>query len=375
VIPVDPATTRRILIRANNWIGDVVMIAPAVRAIRERYTGARLAIVAKDWVLEALAGNPSYDELIAYDPGGRHAGLAGRIRLARTIRAGGEVDLAVLFQKAFDAAVIALLAGARVRVGYATDARAPLLTHPLPPPPAGMHNAEAFLGLARALGCRVGTGGPSFHVGDEARARARAVLEAACLGARGPLIALHVGASKPPRAWHAARFAELARRLCRRLDARIAVLAGPGEETLTLEVTGGLTAGSFLVCGPDGGIRQTAAIIERCALFVGSDSGPMHIAAALGVPTVGIFGPGLPRNTAPLGRSGAVVVVSREYPCAPCRQAFFTECPPAPSGKPFCLEEIGVDEIERAALGLLDRARARPGEGSDPPAPDDPPRP
>jgi lipopolysaccharide heptosyltransferase II len=375
VIDIDPAGTRRILIRANNWIGDVVMIAPAVRAIRDRFTGARLAIVAKDWVLEALAGNPYYDELIAYDPAGRHAGLAGRVRLAKTIRAGGEVDLAILFQKAFDAAVIALLAGARVRVGYATDARGALLTHALPPPPAGMHNAEAFLGLARALGCRVPSAGPGFHVGDEERGRARAMLDAAGLIGAGPLVALHVGASKAPRAWHADRFGELARRLRRRLDARLAILVGPGEEALAGEVARGLPGGSFVVSGPTGGLRRTAAILEGCALFVGSDSGPMHIAAALGVPTIGIFGPGLPRNTAPVGRPDRVVSVSRDYPCAPCRQAFFTECPPAPSGKPFCLEEIDVDEVERAALALLERGGAPRLADSGGPAPDDPSQP
>jgi len=375
MIDIDPATTRRILIRANNWIGDVVMIAPAVRAIRERYTEARLAIVAKAWVLETLAGNPYYDELIEYDPEGRHAGLAGRLRLARAIRSGGRVDLAVLFQKAFDAAVLALLAGARARVGYATDARGPLLTHALPPPPATMHHAEAFLGLARAIGCRVEDARPFFHVDGEARERARTLVATAGLSGSGPLVALHVGASKPPRAWHAERFGDLARRLRRRLDARLIILVGPDEEALLGEVTQGLALGSFLACGTTGGLRQSAAVIEQCALFVGNDSGPMHVAAALGVPTVGIFGPGLPRNTAPIGREGAVAVVGRDYPCAPCRQAFFTECPPAPSGKPFCLEEIGVGEVERAALDLLASPRPEPGLRSRPPAPADPPRP
>src|SRR5262245_46643634 len=176
MIPPDPAATHRVLIRANNWIGDVVMISPAVRAIRERFTRARIAIVAKRWVLEALSGNPFYDDLVEYDPEGRHAGLAGRVRLAREIRRGGPVDVAVLFQKAFDAAVIALLAGARVRVGYATDARRALLTDPLPVPPSGMHHAEAFLALARALGCRVDDPRPFFHVGDAERDRARRLL-------------------------------------------------------------------------------------------------------------------------------------------------------------------------------------------------------
>jgi len=375
MIDIDPATTRRIMIRANNWIGDVVMVAPAVRAIRERFPRARMAIVAKAWVLETLAGNPYYDELIEYDPQGRHAGLAGRLRIASAIRAGGAVDLAVLFQKAFDAAALALLAGARVRVGYATDARGLLLTHALPPPPATMHHAEAFLGLARALGCQVEDGRPFFHVGVEARQRARALLSSLGPAGSGPLVALHVGASKPPRAWHAERFGDLARRLRRRLDARLVILVGPDEEALLREVTLGLARDAFLACGTTGGLRDSAAVIEQCALFVGNDSGPMHIAAALGVPTLGIFGPGLPRNTAPIGRGSAVAVVSRNYPCAPCRQVFFTECPPAPSGKPFCLEEVSVDDVERAAFDLLANPQPEPGLRSGTPAPSEPPSP
>jgi heptosyltransferase-2 len=120
MIPIDPVRTQRILIRANNWIGDVVMISPAVRAIRERFTQARIAMVAKNWVLDALGGNPCFDELIEYDPDGIHRGVAGRLRLARALRQGAPFDLAVLFQKAFDAAAVARLAGARGPLGYAT---------------------------------------------------------------------------------------------------------------------------------------------------------------------------------------------------------------------------------------------------------------
>ena len=100
-------------------------------------------------------------------------------------------------------------------------------------------------------------------------------------------------------------------------------------------------------------IRITAGIVERCQLFVGNDSGPMHMAAALGVPTLGIFGPGSPRRTAPLARHGKVLTLTKGYPCSPCRQDFFRECPPSPAGKPFCLEEILLEDVERAADQLL----------------------
>jgi len=353
---IDPERTHRILVRANNWIGDVVMISPAVRALRRRFPRASIAIVAKRWVLDALSGNPAYDELIEYDHDGLHRGLAGRTRLARRIRGGGTVDLAILFQKAFDAAFLARLAGARIRVGYATDARAFLLTHPLPPPPRDRHHADAFLDLARAVGCEEIDPLPSFHLGEKERSAADAILERRGFGGAPLLVALHPGASKGPRAWHAERFAALAERLRRRHAARFVLIGSAGERETLRIVRAGLPDADWI--GPDDapGLLAAAALLARCHLFVGNDSGPMHLAAALGVPTVGLFGPGRPANTAPRGRPGTVLTIGRDYPCAPCRQDFFRECPPAPSGKPFCLEEIGVDEVERAALRLLGRA-------------------
>jgi heptosyltransferase-2 len=353
MMPIEPASTRRILVRANNWIGDVVLISPAVRALREHFPDARLAILGKRWVLEALSGNPYLDDLIEYDRQGRHAGLTGRLRLAAELRRGGRIDLAILFQKAFDAAAIAWLSGAHRRVGYATDGRGALLTDALPLPPAGTHHGEIFLGLARAVGCPVLDARPFFHLSTRDRDDAEAVLRSAGLAGMRPLVALHAGASKPPRAWHLERFAELGRRLNARRGARLILLGGPGETQLLEQLAAGLPPGSFLIPDPSSGLRASAAIVERCHLFVGNDSGPMHLAAALDVPTLGIFGPGLARATGPVARGASVATVGRDYPCAPCRQDFFRECSPAPSGKPFCLEEIETGVVERAAVALL----------------------
>jgi ADP-heptose:LPS heptosyltransferase len=100
-----------------------------------------------------------------------------------------------------------------------------------------------------------------------------------------------------------------------------------------------------------------AALIAHCRLLIGNDSGPMHVAAALGVPVVAIFGPGDPDRSAPYAAPGSsvkIVAITRRYPCAPCRQAFFQECYPSPAGKPMCLESVGVEEVVRAAREVLD---------------------
>ncbi len=353
--PIEPAGVRRILIRVNNWIGDVVMISPAVRALRAHYRGARIALLAKSWALDTLRGDPVYDDLIEYDSAGRHRGLRGRLGLAAALRR-QHFDLAILFQKAFDAAVLAFLAGARHRVGLATDRRAFLLTHALEPPPADTHHVEVFLGIARSLGCPIEDPYPSFHLRPVDRDRAAALLAEAGLATHAPLLAFHPGASKEPRAWHPQRFAELGRRLALSYGARIVLLGSAMEHDLLRRIADDLPPGQALVPPPGLSIKLSGGILERCHLFVGNDSGPMHVAAALGVPTVGIFGPGTPRRTRPITKSGRVVTVGRDYPCSPCRQDFFRECPPSPASKPFCLEEVGVDEVERAAVGLLERS-------------------
>jgi len=198
---------------------------------------------------------------------------------------------------------------------------------------------------------------PVFHLREAEQSFADDLLKARGFGSV-PLVALHPGASKAPRAWHAERFADLAQRLRRRIGARFVLLAGPGEEEVVRRVRSGLGDADSLGPRDAPGLLQAAALLARCRLFVGNDSGPMHLAAALDVPTLGLFGPGRPRNTGPRGRPGRVETIGRDYPCSPCRQDFFHECAPAPSMKPFCLEEIGVDEVERAALRLFERASA-----------------
>ena len=102
-----------------------------------------------------------------------------------------------------------------------------------------------------------------------------------------------------------------------------------------------------------GGIGRMAALVERCDLLIGNDSGPMHVAAATGTPTVAIFGPGAPWKTAPYVPLERRREVTRSFACAPCRQDFFRECDPAPSGKPWCLESIPAEDVVGAALELL----------------------
>ena len=357
--PPDPARVRKILVRSTNWIGDIVMISPALAALRTRFASARIEVVALPHLAECFEGNPAVDEVLPFDRRGRDRGASGLLRFAGGLRARG-FDLAVLFQKAIGAALMARLAGIPARVGLAADGRGGLLTHAVPMTDelARRHHLDLFLEVARAAGCDVTDRTPFFPVSIEAAAHADAFLRERHASRFAFLIALHVGASKKPRAWHLDRFVEAARRIAGGSGAGVLLIGGGGEIDEMARVAAALGDVAINACGRTS-IGQMAALIARSRLLLANDSGPMHLAAALGVPVAAVFGPGDPSRTSPVWNSKAgggaprVAVVSRNYPCAPCRQDFFRECYAAPSGKPMCLESINVDEIVVAASKLI----------------------
>ena len=344
------SSVRKILVRVNNWIGDVVMISPAMRAVRKAFPEAEITLLAKTWVLDALRGSPYYDHLIEYDREGDHAAWHGRWKLIERLRK-ERFDLALLFQKAFEAGLFARMARIPRRVGFQSDSRGWLLTDPLPLPREG-HHAEQFLRIVEALGVEVADRRLSYHLAPQARDGALRFLAKHGIHQGALRIALHPGASKPPRAWHAERFGEVAAALVRDYRAT-PLLFGTGYDLHAIAKIRSV-AGPTCVLPPEGqSLQEMAALLEHCHLLICNDSGPMHIAAALRVPVVAIFGPGAPRLTGPYSDPELFRVVTHQFPCSPCRQKFFKECLPAESGKPLCLEEVTSSEVLNACRELL----------------------
>lgn len=373
----DPAKVGRILVRANNWIGDVVMISPAIRALREQFPNAEISILARPWVCDALGANPFFDTLIPYETPGRHDGVLGRMRLVAELRR-RRFDLAVLFQKAFEAAFLSAAAGIPIRVGHDTDHRRLLLTKAVPVTEASRrrHHVDFFLEVAEACGCRPTNRQPFFALSAEDRSWAAAFLRfeptAAFASSAGTFdvdasfrerrtvsrfVAIHPGGSKAPRAWHVSRFAELATRL-QSSHGLVPLIVGDQSDAASGEEIARAVPNTLVSAGRTT-VRQMGALIERSRLFVGNDSGPMHIAGALGTPGVGIFGPGTPEKTAPRTAGSPFEAVTLRFHCSPCRQDFFRECDPAPSGKPHCLEGIDVEAVAAACGRALIASEAR----------------
>ncbi len=344
-LPVDGI--ERILIRGTNWIGDVVMTLPAVAAIRKRWPEARLSVLAKPWVAEIYRLCPDVDEVIPFAEPGRHEGIQGRWRLAGDLRA-CDFDAAILLQNAIEAAILACLAGIPLRAGYNSDGRGCLLTHSVRRTReiSRVHQIDYYIEMVRALGCEPAGKNVRLRPGPEYVETAARLLEKFGIGDRGghPLIGLAPGAAYgPAKRWFPERFAAVADRLIDATGAR-GILFGSGQDRQsTAEVNRHSRRGLTDVAGQTD-LREAISLIARCDLFLSNDSGLMHIAGALGIPTVAIFGSTNPITTSPVGAKS--LVVHHPVACSPCLK------PVCPSDF-RCMDGIGVDEVYRTARDLL----------------------
>ncbi|MBW1923296.1 MAG: lipopolysaccharide heptosyltransferase II [Deltaproteobacteria bacterium] len=331
----------RILVRATNWVGDAVMTLPALEALRENFPRSLITVLATPWVAPLFMNHPVVDDVMILEKG---EGLVGNLlRMARIIRAvrRRRFDLAVLFQNAFEAALIAFLGRVPVRVGYNTDARGFLLTHPVPRDASvlGVHQVEYYLSLLHGVGWRARGGDPCLRVPAEEAAWAERALSSAGVGPGVFLVGLGPGAAfGEAKRWPADRFAGVADRAATRWGARVLLFGSPKEAPICRELKERMENPPVDFCGSTS-LTEAMALMARCGLFVTNDSGLMHMAAALGVPTVAVFGSTDPEATGPRGPRTAVV--RREVACAPCLRR---SCPTDFS----CMLSVTEDDVWEA---------------------------
>jgi heptosyltransferase-2 len=311
----------KVLVRATNWLGDAVMSLPAIRAIRGIFPHAHIAVLARPWVADLYAREKAIDRVIPYPAG---EGWSGRRGLARRLRA-DRFDAAILLQNAFDAALIAWMAGIPERIGYNRDGRGWLLTRAIAVPEPGdlpRHERFYYLELLRRAGMMEHFP-PSLDIrldgASEARDAGRAHL--AALGVSGPAIGISPGAAYGnAKRWLPERFAEAAAEL-----GMPAIVCGSQSERPLCEEVARLLrergAEAFNLAGQTS-LREFIDLTAACRLVLTNDSGAMHVASGLGVPTVTVFGPTDDTTTGPTGELARVVREHAE--CSPC---LLRECP------------------------------------------------
>lgn len=341
-----PAEWRSVLVLRPCCIGDVLQSTALVAALRQALPQARLAYAVGAWSRPVLEHNPRLDVLV--DTGTVVGGGPRRplpyLRLVRTLRA-GHWDACFILERSPLFALAAWAAGIADRIGPDSGGRGAALTMPVPVRPR-RHEAEADLDLARACGIAVAGAHTEFYPAAEDQAAA----DAALAGLQGPFVALvpgggvNPGASLVSKRWPPQRFGDLARRLAGR-GLRPLLLGGARDRELAAAVQQASGGAAIDLCGKLT-LTVCGAVLARSALFVGNDTGLMHIAAAAGVPVVALFGPTDPAMYAPFGGGHRVIWHPRS--CSPC---FRLPRPPACALE--CMESISVDEVEAAALALL----------------------
>jgi heptosyltransferase-2 len=317
----------KIMIRATNWVGDAIMALPALRAIRQRHPDAQISIVARSYVADIYRDQQVANELIAYDPNGDHRGWSGREKLAADLRA-RKFDVALLLQNAFDAAWLAWRAQIPQRIGYARDARSLLLTKAIPVPKPGEippHEKFYYLELLRRAGWLDQPPDEphiTLRVPDAARQRATQTLLEAGARPHARRIAVGAGASYgSAKCWPPDRFAKALNAQLSRADADIILFGTPSELPVSAAIASELQRAPINLTGKTS-IADLPALLSQCHLFLGNDSGAMHVAAAVGLPVVAVFGPTDPHGTAPV--TPRLSIVQQKPYCSPC---FLRRCP------------------------------------------------
>jgi heptosyltransferase II len=339
----------KILIRATNWVGDAIMALPALRAVRGRFPDAEITIVARPYVADIYRDQQICDQLIGYDPIGMHAGFSGRERLAAELRE-QKFDDALLLQNAFDAAWLVWRAKIAERIGYARDGRSFLLTKALPVPKPGEippHEKFYYLELLRRAGWVESLADESFirmNVPEQKQRQAAEFLVQSGSRPHALRIAIGAGASYgSAKCWSPSRFAEVANRLQSQTGADLILFGTAAETAVSNAIAAELRQPPIDLTGKTA-IADLPALLSQCHLFIGNDSGAMHVAAAVGLPVVAIFGPTDPHGTAPV-TPRCTVVQEKPY-CSPC---FLRRCPIDHR----CMTKVTADMVEAAAKPWL----------------------
>ncbi|MBI2685803.1 MAG: lipopolysaccharide heptosyltransferase II [Acidobacteria bacterium] len=340
---------QKILIRATNWVGDAVMCIPALTEIRHRFPEARITLLAMPWVA-GLYDNTLVDDIIPYTLPRGAKDILGKWKLARQLDA-MRFDCAILLANSFESAALMWAARIPTRIGYARDGRGLLLSDPITPPKPSeipAHQRFYYLELLRRAGLieRFPESGAIRLPGIEPLARqGRKYLAAREL--HGDWIGVSPGAAYgTAKRWLPERFAEASATLARRTGASVALFGSRDERQLCEQVRLAIAAESVRVHNFAGQTKldEFIAIAANCIVFLTNDSGAMHIASALGIPTVTVFGATDDVATGPTGPLARVVREPVE--CSPC---LLRECPIDHR----CMTRVDATRVVKTAIELI----------------------
>jgi len=361
--PLHERNFHNILLWMPSWIGDVILVMPALSALRQKFPHSRITAVAKNPANQLLLTHPAVDTVLQIPSGPKKGFLAG-FRFAAKLRK-YQFDLGIVFPNSIHSALLLYVSGAKKRLGYGTEGREIFLTHTVKVTSLAKrteYRVDYFFNLLSSL--KLDPEERRFLPLKKNQEDKGVEEFLANIGwsENQILIALHPGTSKPQRGWHVERFGILCQKLAKEYPVKIVVLGQEKEAEMLGQIRRFSPDHVFLLPG-DMDLRDVTALLEKSHLFMGNDSGMMHLASMVNTPVVGIFGPGSPLTSGPFMDPEKVEIVSKNFECSPCRQKFFKECKPSPHFKPYCLEDISVKDVADAVERLLKKIEGRKTAG------------
>jgi heptosyltransferase-2 len=362
---MEPPSPSRILVRGTNWLGDAVMTVPALLRLREKFPKAFIALLTPEKLKELWLNHPAVNEVISFLPD------EGVFAVGKKLRA-GKFDTALVLPNSPRSAIEVYLAGIHKRIGCTRPWRNFFLTQAIVPRqdavkmqkrsvseinelitqksgraayPQYAHQMYEYLHLVAALGANPEALPPKLVLTPEEMADAgkKFGLE----GIQGPVFGLNPGAEYgPAKRWPVEKYIEAAKEIRRRTNCAWILFGGRGDVEITNQIQWALGDGPgiFNLAGKTS-LRELMALMKRCQVFLTNDTGPMHVAAALGVPVVAIFGSTSPELTGPVSEAPLQILTS-DAACSPC---FLRECP-----IDFrCMNGINVDQVVKAFLKAI----------------------
>ena len=327
----------RILLIRLSSLGDIVLTTPAIRAIRANFPNAHIAMLVAKQSADILRENPHLNEIITFDRLAKDKDTGEMWRVVRLLRE-RKFTLAIDLQRKFRTEILMYFSGATERVGKGRFCTVRVSEQ------GNKHATAHYFDLLHAVGIPAEDQKLELFLAESERRDAVQRLKAAGIAAGKLKVGLFPGAGWKLREWMPERFAAIGDRLVAHFNADILIFGGQQESELVQKVANLMEMRAIPFAG-NLQMRQLAACIEQCDLFVTNDTGPMHIAAGVGTRTVSLFGPGNHIRFQPLGVEHHII--RHDVPCSPCKQ-FTDKCKDN-----ICMKGIGVDEVWHAISHAL----------------------
>ncbi|MBN1794946.1 MAG: lipopolysaccharide heptosyltransferase II [Candidatus Omnitrophica bacterium] len=335
-----------ILVIHPNWLGDVIFSTPFIRNLKRAYPDGAITSFVVPRTHPVLMNNPYIGEVILYDEDGAEASLGGKASFVRELR-GRQFETVFFLRPSLTRTALAVFAGIPERIGFDTSKSGWLLTRRISYPEEPVHRADMYLELLRQLGIAADGKGCDFFVTEREIERARALLRDSGVAEGESFCVMHAGANWSLKRWPVASFARLADRVADETGLQVIFTGAATDRIRTEEIIARATRRPVSLAGKTT-LGEVGALFTLSACMVSADSGPMHIACALGVPVVALFGPTHTDITGPYHpRHPNTVVLRNEIECnsEPC---YDLDCP-----KNRCMEAIAVNDVLAAIKRLI----------------------